>query len=234
MKAFLGSIVLAVAFLLSLTASFGQGATPTVIRWSYGAPNAVTDITHAAKVEGLKAGDVHIYVALYDMKDTEYNRAWIQVVNHGNAPINFNPQLAFLLRGDQTVRAEEPEKAANSVQGFGYAKSQQLAAPTCNTMNGGGGGAKGGASGVSASLACQPTNMQLELSKEVLNVSNEWVTFIHSRALKPTTVAPGEQAVGAVIFRKGKRPTDYMLAVPIGNKTFEFPVSALNQSPSYD
>lgn len=231
MKAFLGSIVLAVAFLLSLTASFGQGATPTVIRWSYGAPNAVTDITHAAKVEGLKAGDVHIYVALYDMKDTEYNRAWVQVVNHGNTPIDFNPQLAYLLRGDQTVRAEEPEKAANSVEGFGYAKSQQLAAPICTTMNAGGG--KGGGA-VTASLACQPTNMQLELSKEALNLSNQWATFIRSRALKPMTVAPGEQAVGAVVFRKGKRPADYMLAVPLGNKTFEFPVSALNQSPSYD
>jgi hypothetical protein len=229
MKTFLGSIVLAGALLLSLTASFGQSATPTVIRWSYGAPNAVTDIRHAAKVEGLKVGDLHIYVALYDMKDTEYNRAWIQVVNHGSAPINFNPQLAFLLRGDQTVRAEEPEKAANSVQRVGEAKSQELASPVCTTMNAGGGSSQS----VSASLACRPTDMQVELSKEVLTVSNKWVTFIRSRALKPTTVAPGEQVVGAVVFRKGKKPSDYILAVPLGNQTFEFPVSALNQAPTY-
>ncbi len=223
----------AIAF-LGLATSYAQNATPSVVRWSYGAPNAVTDTTHAAKVEGLKTDDVHIYVALYDVMDTEYNRAWVQIVNRGKTPIQFNPQSALLKNGT-IVRAEAPDKAANSVERLGEAKSQELASPKCTMMNaGGGGGGQGSIAPVAASLACRPTDMEVELSKEVLTLSNEWAGFIRARALKPTTVAPGEQVVGTILFRKGKRPANYTLAIPVGSKTFEFPVSALNAPPSFD
>jgi hypothetical protein len=213
--------------LLALTTSSAQNPTPKVVRWNYGAPNAVTDTTHAAKVEGLKTDDVHVYVALYDVMDTEYNRAWVQIVNHGKTPIEFNPQSA-LLKDGTIVRAEEPEKAANSVQRLGEAKSQELASPKCDVKmmaynESGNGGAP-----------CSPTDTQVQLSKAVLTLSHEWAGFIRARALKPTTVAPGEQVVGAILFRKGKKPANYTLAVPVGSKTFEFPVSALNNAPSYD
>jgi|HubBroStandDraft_6_1064221.scaffolds.fasta_scaffold00069_22 hypothetical protein len=220
---------LAAIVLLGLATGVAQETSSGVVRWKYGAPNAVTDTTHAAKVEGLKTDDVHIYVALYDVKDTEYNRAWVQIVNHGKTPIEFNPQSA-LLKDGTTVRAEAPEKAANSVQRVGEARSQELAAPKCDMMNGGGGS---GAPAVSATLACRPTDMQVELSKEVLTVSNEWAGFIRARALKPTTVAPGEQVIGTILFRKGKKPANYTLAIPVGAETFEFPVSALNTPPSF-
>jgi hypothetical protein len=224
---------LAAFVLLGLTASYAQNA-PSVLRWNYGASNAVTDVTHAAKVEGLKTEEVHVYVALYDVKDTNYNRAWVQNVNHGKTPIEFDPQSAFL-KGEQRIPAEEPDKAANSIQRFGEAKSQELSSPICTTMNAGGGSGKGAAGGgAGASLACRPTDMQVELSKEVLTLANEWVEFIHDRALKPTVVAPGEEVVGAILFRKGKKPTDYTLAIPVDGRTFEFPVSAQNKPPSFD
>jgi len=220
--------VIAAVLSLGLGTGFAQNTAPSVVRWSYGAPNAVTDTTHAAKVEGLKTDDVHVYVALYDVSETEYNRAWVQVVNHGKTPIEFNP-LTALLKDGMTVRAEEPEKAASSVQRLGEAKSQELSSPPCTTMNAGG---NGSGTPVSATLACRPTEMQVELSKEVLNLSNAWAGFIRARALKPTTVAPGEQVIGTILFRKGKRPANYTLAIPVGSKTFEFPVSALNTPPS--
>jgi hypothetical protein len=218
------SRTLAVVMLLGLATSYAEDAKPRVVRWKYESPNAVTDIRHGAKVEGLKTDDVHVYVALFDIKDTNYNRAWVQVVNHGKTPITFDPQSAFLKDG-KMVPAEVPDKAANSVERWGEAKSQEIAAPPCTTMNAGGNGS--GAS-ASASLACRPTDMQVELSKEVRALSDKWAEFIRKRALKPTTVAPGEQVVGAILFKKGKRPTDYTLAVPVGGETFEFPVSAMN------
>ncbi len=218
------SRTLAAVVLLGLATGYAQNPNTTVFRWKYGAPNAVTDIRHAAKVEGLKTDDVHIYVALFDIKDTDYNRAWVQVVNHSKTPIQFDPQSAFLKDG-RIVPAEVPDKAANSVERWGEAKSQEIASPPCTTMNAGGNG-----SGISASatLACRPTDMQVELSKEVRAVSDKWAEFIRKRALKPTTVAPGEQVVGAILFKKGKKPTSYTLAVPVGSETFEFPVSAMN------
>jgi hypothetical protein len=221
------SRVFAAVMLLGLATSSAQNATPSVVRWNYGAPNAVTDTTHAAKVEGLKTDAVHIYVALYDVKDTEYNRAWVQIVNHGKTPIEFNPQSA-LLKDGTTVRAEEPEKAANSVQRLGEAKSQELSSVKCDVkMTAYNPSGNGGA-------PCNPTYSQVQLSKAVLNLSNAWAGFIRARALKPTTVAPGEQVVGTILFRKGKKPANYTLAIPVGSETFEFPVSALNTPPSFD
>jgi hypothetical protein len=224
------SRALAAVMLLGLAASYAQDAKPSVVRWKYGAPNSVTDIKHAAKVEGLKTDDVHVYVALFDITDTDYNRAWVQVVNHGKTPITFDPQSAFL-KGEKIVRAEVPDKAAGAVERWGEAKSQELSSPKCGMMEGGGGGSQ--QVSAAASLACRPTDMQVELSKEVLALSDKWGAFIRKRALKPTTVAPGEQVIGAILFKKGKRPTNYTLAVSVGGEIFEFPVSAMNTPRTY-
>jgi hypothetical protein len=216
--------------LLGIATGYAQNSTPSVVRWKYGAPNAVTEIRNATQVKGLKADDLHVYVALYDIKDTDYNRAWVQVVNRGKTPIQLDPQSAFLKDG-KMVRPEEPEKAANGIQKIGEARSQQLASPTCSTMNSGGNG-----SGVpaGASLACMPNDSQVQLSKEVLAHSAFVSEWVRDKSLKQMTVAPGEQVVGAILFKKGKKPAGYTLAIPVGGKTFEFPVNAQNEPPSFD
>jgi hypothetical protein len=204
--------------LLALAASFAQNTSPGAVRWKYGAPNAVTDIRNAAKIEGLKTDDVHIYVALYDLKDTEYNRVWVQVVNHGKTPIEFNPQSAYL-KDHVRLQPEAPDRAAEVIQRFGEAKSEELSSAQCTLM--------------SAPL-CEPTNTQIQMSKDVLVSSSARAEWIREKSLRQTTVAPGEQVVGAILFRKGKKRTDYMLAIPVNGKTFEFPVSAENRPSSYD
>jgi len=221
---------LAAFTLLGLAASSAQNATPSVLRWSYGAPNAVTDVTHAAKVEGLKTDEVNVYVAMFDIQDTEYNHAWVQVVNHGKTPIQFDPQTVFLKDGT-TVPAEAPEKAADRIQRIGEAKAQELASPPCTTMNAGG---NGSGTSASASLACRPLPVLVEKSKEIATLTSEQAEWVRNHALKPTTVATGEQVVGAIVFRKGKKPTGYTLAVPVAGKRFEFPVNALNKFTNYD
>jgi hypothetical protein len=215
--------------LLALAASFAQNTSPGAVRWKYGAPNAVIDIKNASKIEGLKTDDIHIYVALYDLKDTEYNGAWVQISNYGQAPIEFNPESAFL-KDDLKVRAETPDGVAESILRLAESKSQELSSPHCNVLmtghNNGGGSA--------AASACQATDTQKQLAKDIVVFSNARGNWIREKSLRRTTVAPGEQVVGAILFRKGKKRTDYMLAIPVNGKTFEFPVSAENRPSSYD
>src|SRR5215469_18895807 len=79
---------LTAGLLLGVATSMAQnGAAP--LRWTEGAPNATSEVKNDAKIEGLKTDDVHIYVSLADLKETEYNRVWIQVANRGSSPLDF-------------------------------------------------------------------------------------------------------------------------------------------------
>ena len=219
MKAVFSTCALAGVLSLGIATGIAQNSAPSSIRWVEGAPNATSDIKNDTKIEGLKTDDVHIFVSLSDIKDTEYNRVWVQVSNHGKSPIDFNPQSAVLLKGDKAVRAEVPEKAANSIQKFGEAKSQELSSAHCTMMTAAG---------------CQPTNAQMQVSKQVLAFSGQQAQWVRSNALTNKTIAPGEEAQGAIVFRKDKKSADYVLRVPVGQQVFEFPLSAQNKAPSYD
>jgi len=198
--------------------AFAQTAAAP-IRWAEGAPNASSEVKNDARVEGLKTDDVHIYVSLVDMKDTEYNRVWVQVSNHSKSAIDFDPQSAILLNGDKTVRGEVPDKAAHNIQKFGEAKAQELSSAHCPMMS---------------QQGCSPTNAQMQMSKQVLAYSNDQAQWVRSNALAKKALAPGEEAQGAIVFKKDKKKADYILKVPVGSQTFEFPLSAQNKAPSYD
>jgi hypothetical protein len=210
--------------LLALAASFAQNTSPGAVRWAEGAPNATSEVKNDMKIEGLTTDDVHIFASIADIKDTEYNRVWVQVANHSKAPIDFNPQSAVLLKGDKSVRAEVSEKAANSIQKYGEAKSQELSSAHCNVMMKGGSGGPG----------CQPTNTQVQMSKQVLEFSNKQSQWVRDNAVAQKTLAPGEEAQGAIVFKKDKKPADYILRIAVGADVFEFPLSAQNKAPSYD
>jgi hypothetical protein len=203
--------------LLGLGISFAQNGT--AIKWAEGAPNATSEVKNDAKIEGLKTDDIHIFVSLSEVKETEYNRVWVQVSNHGKSPIEFNPQAAVLLKGDKSVRAEVPDKAANSIQKFGEAKSQELSSAHCTMMT---------------ATGCQPTNAQMQMSKQVLSFSGQQASWVRENGLKQKTLAPGEDAQGAIIFKKDKKAADYTLRIPVGDQVFEFPLSAQNKMPVYD
>ncbi len=211
--------LLAGTLLLALATSFAQNGTPSPIRWAEGAPNATSEVKSDGKIEGLKTDDVHIFVSLADVKETEYNRVWVQVSNHGKTPIEFNPELAVLLKGDKSVRAEAPDKAAKAIQKFGEAKSQELSSAHCNML---------------VAVQCQPTNAQMQMSKQVAAFSGQQAQWVRDNGLKQKTLASGEEAQGAIVFRKDKKSADYILRIPVGGETFEFPLSAQNKAPSYD
>jgi hypothetical protein len=210
---------LAGTLLLALAASFAQNGAASAIRWAEGAPNATSEVKNEGKIEGLKTDDIHIFVNLADVKETEYNRVWVQVSNHGKARIAFDPESAVLLNGGKSGRAEVPDKAARSIQKFGEAKSQELSSAHCTMMT---------------ATGCQPTNAQMQMSKQVLAFSAQQGQWVRDNGLKQKTLAPGEEAQGAIIFKKDKKSADYILRIPIGDQVFEFPLSAQNKAPSYD
>jgi len=219
------SSLLAGTLLLTIVASVAQqGSTP--VKWAKGAPNATSDIKNGAKIEGLETDDVHIFVSLADVKETEYNRVWVQVSNHGKTPIDFDPQSAILLNGDKAVHAEVPDKAANSIQKVGEAKSQEMSSAHCNMMMTG--------QQKSGTSACQPTDSQMQMGKQIAAFSSQQAQWVRDNALKQKTLAAGEEALGAIVFKKDKKPANYILRVPVGGVMLEFPVSAQNKAPSYD
>jgi hypothetical protein len=205
--------------LLALAAGLAQNAAPGPIRWVEGAPNASSEVKEAGKIEGLKTDDIHIFVNLAEVKETEYNRVWVQVSNHGKAPIAFDPDSAVLINGNKSVRAEVPEKAAKSIQRFGEAKSQELSSAHCTMMT---------------ATGCQPTNAQMQMSKQVAALTAQQGQWVKDNGLKQKTLAPGDEAQGAIIFKKDKKPADYVVRISVGDQVFEFPLSAQNKAPSYD
>jgi hypothetical protein len=214
------SSVFAGTLLLTFVASVAQQSS-TPVKWAEGAPNATSEVKNDTKIEGLKTDDVHMFVSMADIKDTEYNRVWVQVSNHGKAPIDFDPQSTVLLNIDKekTLPAEVPDKAAKSVQKFGEAKAQELSSAHCNNIG---------------SVQCQPTNTQMQMSKQVAAYSSQQAQWIRDNALAKKTLAPGEEEQGIIVFKKEKKAGNYVLRVPAGSQTFEFPLSAQNKQPSYD
>lgn len=206
--------------LLGLAATMAQNTAPAV-RWAEGAPNATSEVKNDTKIEGLTTDDVHMFVSLADLKDTEYNRVWVQVSNHGKTPIDFDPQSAVLINSDKdkTVRPEVPAKAANSIAKFGEAKSQELSSAHCNMMG---------------ATQCQPTNAQMQMSKQVAAYASQQAQWVRDNALAKKTLAPGEEEQGIIVFKKDKKAANYILRVPAGAQTFEFPLNAQNKIPSYD
>lgn len=218
---------LAGTLLLGIAVSGAQSGSTAPVRWVEGAPNAVSDVKNNNKVEGLKTDDIHIFASLGDVKETEYNRVWVQVANHSKAPLDFDPQGATLVKGDKAVHAEDSEKAANQIQKYGEAKSQELASAKCNMMITGDPKTGGGGAG------CAPTPMQMALSKQIATFSSQQAAWVRDNAVKQKTLAPEEEVQGVIVFKKEKKAADYILRIPVGGQVFEFTFHADNKQPSY-
>ena len=195
--------------------------TGPAVRWAEGAPNATSEVKNDAKIEGLKADDVQIYVSMVDIKDTEYNRVWVQISNHGKTPIDFDPQSVVLVSvgKGKTLSAEPAAKTANAIVKFGEAKSQELSSAKCENM---------------VAMQCQPTSTQMQVAKQISAYSAQQAQWVRDNAFAKTTLAPGQQVQGMIYFKKEHKAADYIVRCPVGIQTFEFPQSAQNKAPSYD
>jgi hypothetical protein len=229
MKAVFAPHILAGVVLLALATGVAQNGTPATVRWVEGAPNALTDMKNNNKVEGLKGQTVHVYASLADLQETQYNRVWVEVTNHGKSPLEFDPMSVVLLHGDKPEAADAPDKAANSIQKVGEARSQQLSSSHCNLMTygnpstGGGGGA-----------GCAPTDVERQMARQVADFSGKQAEWVCTNAIKEKKkLAPEDEVQGVIVFKKDKKPGDYILRVSAGGETFEFPFHAENKAPAY-
>ncbi len=213
------SSVLAGTLLLTFVASVAQQSS-TPVKWAEGAPNATSEVKNDTKIEGLKTDDVQIYISVAEIKETEYNRVWVQIYNHSKAAIDLDPQSAILINEkDKTVRAEVPNKAANSIQKFGEAKSQELTSAHCPNM---------------IATQCQPTVSEAQVAKQVAAYSAQQAQWVRDNGLTQKSIAPGQDAQGYIVFKKEKKKTSYILKIPVGTQVFEFPVTADNKAPEFD
>jgi hypothetical protein len=213
------SCALAATLLLGSSAAFAQNSAP--LRWTEGAPNATSDMNNDTKIEGLKTDDVNVYAGISDVKETEYNKVWIQVANHGKSPIDFDPQTAILINEkDKTVRPEAADKASHSIQKFGEAKSQELSSAHCPNM---------------IATGCQPTVTQMQAAKQVSAFSAQQAAWVKDNGVDHKTIAPGAELKGYIFFKKDSRKKEnYVLKVPVASQVFEFPVTADNKAPAYE
>jgi len=145
----------------------------------------------------------------------------MQISNHGKTPIEVDPQSVVLVNvgKEKTLPAEVAAKAAKAIEKYGEAKSQELSSPKCENM---------------IATQCQPTNTQIQMSKQIAAYSAQQAQWVRDNAIAKTTLAPGDQAQGVIIFKHEHKAADYIVRCPIGAQIFEFPVSAQNKAPSYD
>jgi hypothetical protein len=205
---------------LSSNAAFSQDRPSGAVRWAEGAPNATSEVKNDIKIEGIKTDDAQIFVSLSEIKETEYNRVYLQIFNHGKTAVDFDPQSAILINEkDKTVRAEIASKAANSIQKFGEAKSDELGSPHCENM---------------IATQCQPTVAQTQVAKQVKAFSAQQAQWVRDNGLTQKSIAPGGSLQGYIVFRKDKKKSGYILKVTVGAQVFEFPLTADNKAPSFD
>jgi len=81
---------------------------------------------------------------------------------------------------------------------------------------------------------CQPNNTQLQESKQIQSFTAQQAQWLRDNAIKQQSLAPGAEIQGVIAFKKDKKAADYILRLPVGSGTFEFPLSAQNKPPSYD
>jgi hypothetical protein len=74
----------------------------------------------------------------------------------------------------------------------------------------------------------------MQMSKQVAALTAQQGQWVKDNGLKQKTLAPGDEAQGAIIFKKDKKPADYVVRISVGDQVFEFPLSAQNKAPSYD
>lgn len=188
-----------------------QDAPAKTVRWAEGAPNSLLDVKKDLKTEGLRGDKVHVFVNLAELKETHYNRVWVQVFNRSQSQVDFDPQTAILTGEGTELTALVPDKAAMAIFSDGKAKADDLA--TCGPLGPG-------------------CSARLQAADEVRTTAAVQAQWVHDYGLAPKTLAPGHEVKGAIVFRKGKKPTDYIFRLRVGDEVFEFPLSAQNKAPA--
>jgi len=204
-----------------------------IARWQQGAPGCDHFMSNGIVVESLTANGITVQVSLHD---TGWKlRANVGIANNASQPVHVQPSQFILdelgAHGKPLFYQDPAELAKNVTHQVLWTES--IAAPLNSTPR---------ASNLTAttvdyrysvapSVSTQNYLLQHQNAEEdaVRNKGKETLVNparqILALALKSSTIAPGDKVAGAVWFERGKNPGQLILRVPLGDQTFEFPLS---------
>jgi hypothetical protein len=205
------------ALLLSY-ATVAQMSSANYLHWTEGGPSTTFETKQDVSIKGFKTNGLNIFVNLTEVHETKYNRAWVQIFNHSKSTILFDPLSVTLVQGKKVAAPENPDDAAKLVELLGEATSNRMASAQCTIIS---------------PVGCQVTNTQILLSRRIRVFAAQQAQWMRDNGLKRLSLPPGSEVQGAILFKKDKKSASYLLRIPVGDTTFEFPMSAENRSPDF-
>src|SRR5437016_1941824 len=204
-----------------------------VARWEPGSKGSHEFSNGDKLVESLTANGITVQISL---QDTGWKmRANIAVVNGGQQPVYVQPRLLSLDEIAPLVkplRYQDPAKVAKA------ANHQILW--TSASAGSSGGVQPGTSSTASADLYTvnyklpssdpSPNYLAEHQALEEIAAKNQaalvdMVREINALSLRACTLKPNEKTAGAVWFERDAKSNQFLLRVPVGGVTFEFPLS---------
>jgi hypothetical protein len=210
-----------------------------VARWLEGEPGCDQFMSNGTLVESLTVNGVTAQVSLYD--SGWKLRANVAIANGGAEAIHLEPSKFILDEIGSNGRPlfyQDPEQLAKNVThqalwtdstaGPAQISSSQSSVPTEATN------ARYKTSFV-PSISAPNYLIQHQYAEDDAVRKQGKQTFVNTAqqiralALKPGTVEPNDKVSGSVWFERGKNPQQLVLRIPIGDQTFEFPLSFKQQ-----
>ena len=207
------AVVLAGSLLAAAQAApDSKPATPQVYRWSEGCDGCKTVDMKGTQIKVQKVGALDVAVSLHELGN--YQRAFVQVLNHHQDPVKIDPMAATLVLAakSKTFAAVPPQKAASGFRNDANSESENLDASGCALM-----------SSKSSPGPCQATGAGESESKSAQGLGLAMANDAEQHGMKPATIAPEDQTQGAIFFRTEKKKGEAVFRLPIGDAVYEFP-----------
>ncbi|HEY2460061.1 MAG TPA: SH3 domain-containing protein [Candidatus Acidoferrum sp.] len=206
-----------------------------VVRWQPAAKGCTEFITNGTVVESLTANGITVQVSLHD---TGWKfRANVAIANGGTQHVDITPAMFSLDSTSRSLAYQDPEKLAKNMThqvlwteasaGTGNHKGHTPASTpaAANAMNASY-KTTGDASATAPNYLIQQQYAEMEAvhdqsTQTMVNTSAQ----VAKLALKPAAIQPNSKAAGSVWFEHEKNAQNLVLRVPVGEQTFEFPLS---------
>ena len=212
-----------------------------VVRWHDGAPGCDSLMSNGILVESLTANGVTVQVSLHD---TGWKlRANVAIANQGPDSIRIEPSKFVLDEIGEHGRPlfyQDPAELAKNVT-HQVLWTESVAEPSGASSRMVGSAEPPGATNIGYKSSLTPTASAPNYLIQHQNAEENAVrkegkqTFgntsqqILGLALKPSEIPANDKVAGAVWFERSKNPQQLMLRIPMGNQTFEFPLSFKQQ-----
>jgi hypothetical protein len=203
-----------------------------VARWQPSAPGCEDFISHGILVESLTADGVTVQVSLHD---TGWKlRANVAIANAGSQPIHVEPSQFILddvgVHGKPLFYQDPAVLAKNVTHQVLWTEaiatpSGRLSGPPTELLTASKVSYQPGVATAPNYILGHQNAEEIAVREQGKQTLNKTARQILALALKPTTIQAQDKISGAVWFERDKNPQQLILRIPIGDRTFEFPLS---------